>query len=219
MSEEIEPVEQSGQNLEPLSPTLAKMKMIEEVGKLHFKGYSLFDIRELTGLNPATIKKYVEEYKGIIQHVANEDPYFLENTQYNTLRVMAELDEVGKEAWESVDIATREGQLNARGQAIKLALDVVAKRAQLFQLLTGNQTDTEYIARMQKAETVNQLISQVIRDVVSECEHCRDRARPMLEEAFNLMNEDSFMDGEEARDNLNIQDAEVIEDDEATDDK
>ena len=42
-------------------------------------------------------------------------------------------------------------------------------------------------SRMQKAESVNQILSEVLRDVVSDCERCRDMARIKLAEAFSLM--------------------------------
>jgi len=148
-----------------------------------------------------------------LEHMAENDPYFLENLQYNTLKALAEFDEISKEAWESVELATREGMITARNQALKLAMEVATKKAQLHQLMGGKQTDSDYIARMQKAETVNQLISQVVRDVIADCEHCREKAAPMLKEAFRLMDDqEEFMDGEQAANSVDFVDAEVVSD-------
>jgi len=47
---------------------------------------------------------------------------------------------------------------------------------------------------MQKAESVNQMLSRVIKDVVSECESCREKARLLLQEAMSLMEEETVED-------------------------
>lgn len=194
------------------SDPFARVKNIEEVGLLNLKGYKNSEICEVTGFSPQTVREYINIYKGHIQKVVDEDPYFLENVQYNTLRTMAEMDEISKEAWESVDIATRDGMLAQRNQALKLALDVASKKAQLLQLMGGSKGDGEYIARMQKAETVNSIIAKVIRDVVGECPVCRDKAKVALREAFAMMDqEDEFMTPDAASDKLDFTDAEVVD--------
>ena len=164
-----------------------EIQKVEEAGTLSIKGYSYSNISEIMDVTPYKAKKYVQEYYKIIQHQVNEDPYFLERVQHNTLRFLNELDEISKEAWETVTVATDNGMVTARTQALKLALEVTTKKAQLHQLMGDSKPDSEYIARMQKAESVNQILSDVLRDVVSECERCRDMARIKLAEAFSLM--------------------------------
>ena len=51
----------------------------------------------------------------------------------------------------------------------------------------GNQADTEYIQRMQKAENVNQILSKVLRDVISKHPVIADEVRKELEIAFQIM--------------------------------
>ena len=164
-----------------------ELHLVEEAGTLSIKGYNYSNIAELLEISPYKAKQYVQEYFRIIQSQADEDPYFLERVQQNTLRFLNELDEISKEAWETVNVATDNGMVTARTQALKLALEVTTKKAQLHQLMGGSKPDSEYIARMQKAESVNQILSEVLRDVVSDCERCRDMARIKLAEAFSLM--------------------------------
>lgn len=184
-----------------------KAARVQEIGLLSLQGYTYTDIRERTGLSIPTIKSYVNQYKSHIQKSADDNPYFLEETQYNTLVLLAELDNLSKEAYETVEIATREGMVPARTQAIKLALDVATKKAALYQLMGGTKTDGEYIARMQKAETVNQLVSKVIRDIVKECDVCRDKAKVALREAFAMMESDEKFDSaDDAADHLDFED-------------
>ena len=188
-----------------------KAKKVEQVGLLHLKGYSNSDIAELESISAPTVRDYISQYKVYLEHQAEDDPYFLEKVQFNTIKALAEFDEISKEAWETVEIATREGMVSARNQALKLCLDIATKKAQLHQLMGTAKTDGEYIARMQKAETVNQIISKVIRDVVANCEDCRGKARPMLREAFSMMDEGGFESPEEAEQSLDFEDGEVVD--------
>ena len=148
---------------------LDKIKDIEEVGLLHIKGYSKNEIAALMTLSVVDVKDYIEEYKIILNNKADEDPYFLERVQFNTIRALEEFDQLSKEAWETINIATDHGIVAARIQAIKLTGELATKKAQLHKLMgAGNQADTEYIQRMQKAENVNQILSKVLRDVISK---------------------------------------------------
>ena len=190
-----------------------KAKLVEEVGVLSIKGYSVSDIVDLTSLDPRTIRDYTAQYKAYIEKTAEDDPYFLEKVQLNTQRALIEMDQLSKEAWETVEIATREGMVTARTGALKLALDIATKKAQLHQLMGTAKTDGEYIARMQKAETVNQIVSKVVRDVVAECPRCGPTARTMLNEAFALIGDDSFERKDKSpEDHPHVEDAEIVED-------
>jgi hypothetical protein len=185
---------------------LDKAQQVEEVGLLYLKGYRVSEIAEIQNLNRKTVESYIEQYKDWISRKVDDDPYFLERVQHNTLKALSEVDEISKEAWETVEIATREGMVSARTQAIKLCLDIATKKAQLNQLLGGNnKADAEYIARMQRAETVNQMVSNGIRDVIAHCENCRPKLEPVLREIFAMMSENNS-------DNSDIIDADIVED-------
>lgn len=189
-----------------------KIREIEEIGLLHLKGYKNSEIQQLTNKGQPFIREAIKTFKQNLEKQVDDDPWFLEKVQYNTLKTLAEMDEISKEAWESVAVADREGILSMRNQALKLALDVASKKAQLLQLMGGTNSDNEYIARMQKAETVNSIISKVVRDVIADCPVCRDKARVALREAFALMDDEgSFMGAKEAEGTLDYEDAIIIE--------
>lgn len=105
-----------------------KIKDIEEVGLLFVKGYSKSEIGTLMTLTPNEVKEYIEEYKLFLNKSAEEDPYFLERIQFNTLKALQEFDELSKEAWETINIATDHGMVAARIQAIKLAGEIATKK-------------------------------------------------------------------------------------------
>jgi hypothetical protein len=132
---------------------------------------------------------YIEEYKKILNRKADEDPYFLERVQFNTIKALKEFDELSKEAWETINIATDHGMVAARIQAIKLAGELATKKAQLHKLMVGNNSDAEYIGRMQKAENVNQMLSRVLRDVISKFPEVADAVRRELSTAFEILEE------------------------------
>lgn len=176
-------------DIEPIKSKslIDKIKDVEQVGLLHVKGYSNREIGALMSLKPNEVKEYVEEYKTILNKTVDEDPYFLERVQFNTIKALQEFDQLSKEAWETITIATDNGMVAARIQAIKLAGEIASKKAQLHKLMGGNQADGEYIARMQKAENVNQILSKILRDVIGKHPAIAEEVRKELEIAFEIM--------------------------------
>lgn len=177
---------------------IEKLKDVEEVGLLHIKGYSMHEIASLMTLKTSDVKLYIEEYKKILNKQADEDPYFLERVQFNTVKALQEFDQLSKEAWETINIATDHGMVPARIQAIKLAGELATKKAQLHKLLGVNTSDGEYIQRMQKAESVNQILSRVLRDVISKYPEIADAVRKELAIAFEIMEEEEVIDVDES---------------------
>jgi hypothetical protein len=173
---------------------IEQIKDIEKVGLLYIKGYSNHEISSLMSLSVNQVKKHIEEYKKIISRQADDDPYFLERIQFNTLKALNEFDELTKEAWETVAIATDHGMVQHRISALKLASELATKKAQLHKLLSaGSNADGEYIQRMQKAENVNQILSKILRDVISKHPDIAEEVRRELALAFELMGqEDDF---------------------------
>jgi len=166
---------------------IEKIKDVEQVGLLHVKGYSNREIAALMALKINEVKDYIDEYKTILNKTVEQDPYFLERVQFNTVKALQEFDQLSKEAWETINIATDNGMVAARIQAIKLAGEIASKKAQLHKLLGGSQADGEYIARMQKAENVNQILSKILRDVISKHPSIAEEVRKELEIAFEIM--------------------------------
>lgn len=187
---------------------MGALKDIEDVGILHIKGYSNSEIGNLLTLTRPQVKEYIEQYRHILQRQADDDPYFLEKIQFNTLKALQEFDQIGKEAWETVSIATDHGMIAARIQALKLASDIAGKKAQLHKLIgASTSTDNDYIARMQKAENVNQILSKILRDVISKHPIIAEEVRRELAVAFEIMETESSKNEEEE-----IIDADIVND-------
>jgi predicted transcriptional regulator len=196
----------------PEKGIMQELRDIEDAGIMHVKGYSYRDIGSLLNVSVTKAKEYVNQYKEIIQKQADDDPYFLEKIQFNTIKALQEFDQISKEAWETVNIATDHGMVAVRIQALKLASDIAGKKAQLHKLIGGtNSTDSEYIARMQKAENVNQILSKILRDVISKYPDIAEQVRRELEVAFEIMNGDSAAPSN-PRTYDDIEDAEEVDD-------
>jgi cysteinyl-tRNA synthetase len=167
-----------------------KLKDVEDAGLLHIKGYTYHEISSLMSITVNETKELINEYKKILTRQADEDPYFLERLQFNTIKALQEFDQISKEAWETVSIATDHGMIAARLQALKLASDVATKKAQLHKLMGSAQADSDYIARMQRAENVNQILSKILRDVISKHPDIADQVRRELAVAFEIMQDE-----------------------------
>lgn len=184
--------------------TLQRLSRIHEAGTLRIKGYSLSDIAEIMEVGTTAVRSLLKEFDQMVEYQINSDPYFLEKIQQHTLRSLIQLDEISKETWETINVATDNGMVSTRLQGLKLALELASKRAQLLQLTGQQRADTEYIAKMQKVESVNQMLSNILRDVIAECPRCREQARARLAEAFQLMND--------VEDDEDIEKADVVND-------
>ena len=164
-----------------------RLELVDQIGGYHIKGYNVTEIASLMELDRTDVQSYIAEFKIILNRQAESDPYFLERVQLNTIKALSEFDQIGKEAWETVTIATDHGMVSARIQALKLAGEIAHKKAQLHQLMNNNQTDVEYVARMQRAESVNNLLSKIIRDVISQYPEIRDKVQRDLADAFEIL--------------------------------
>ena len=164
-----------------------RLELVDQIGGYHIKGYNVTEIASLMELDRVAVRAYIDEFKLILNRQAESDPYFLERVQLNTIKALSEFDQIGKEAWETVTIATDHGMVSARIQALKLAGEIAHKKAQLHQLMNNNQTDVEYVARMQRAESVNNLLSKIIRDVISQYPDVRDKVQRDLADAFEIL--------------------------------
>ena len=69
-----------------------KIRDVEDVGLLHVKGYSNHEIASLLAMSSNDVKVYIEEYKKILNRKADDDPYFLERVQFNTIKALKELN-------------------------------------------------------------------------------------------------------------------------------
>lgn len=171
-----------------MSGTLvATIDNVEKVAELVNRGWKPGEIARHLNLKLPQVKKYISEYQEYLARRVEEDPEFLDRIQNNTLEALDRLDSLIKEAWETYDTAKAESLINQQINLLKVAGQFEQQRANLLQLM-GAKIDGGMNARMQKAERVNEIVSSIIKEVVSQCDHCKVEVMPRLAEAFAMMN-------------------------------
>jgi hypothetical protein len=173
-----------------------KLDDLERVADLHLKSYKPIEIARKLDMSPAQVKKHINDYGELMSRRAESDPNFLERVQENTIEALQRMDNIVMEAWETYETAKDNDMINQQINLLKVAGDLEDKRAKLLQLM-GAKLDNGMLARMNKAERVNEIVSRVIKDIVSECDHCKIEVMPRLAEAFSLMDKpDEIIDME-----------------------
>lgn len=190
-----------------MSSVVAEIDTLEKVSQLYLKDYKPAEIGRALDLTPRQVRYYISEYKSYISHRVEEDPEFLDRLENNTMEALERLGMLIKEAWDTYETAKNNDLVAQQTNLLKVAGDFEDKRAKLLQLM-GAKVDSGMTARMQRAERVNDIVSNIIKEIVSKCDVCKIEVAPRLAEAFAVMNrEEEAVDMEP----VDVEDAEIIE--------
>ena len=184
-----------------------KFNELERVAELYLKSYKPNEIARALNITTAQAKAYIRDYKQIVSERVAEDPDFLDRVQENVSEALERLDTLVKEAWETYDTAKSADLINQQTNLLKVIGAFEQQRAAILQLL-GAKMDSGMMARMQRAERVNEIVSRIIKDVVAECDHCKTEVMPRLAEAFAAMGRE-----QEAADMRPVSDEPIIDTD------
>jgi predicted transcriptional regulator len=198
--------------------TIERLELIEQVGDLHLKSYKPSEIARNLGISPAQAKHYIAQYQELLRRRVNEDPDFLDRVADNTFEALERLDGLVKEAWETYETAKNNDLINQQINLLKVAGAFEQQRANLLQLM-GAKMDSGMTARMQRAEQVNSIVARIIKEVVSDCDHCKVEVMPRLAEAFAKMNQETEAVDLSRIEDSDVIDAEVIEEEEVEEDE
>lgn len=165
----------------------AQIDDMERVADLHLKGYKPAEIGRALQLSTVQVKRYIDSYQQYISNRIDEDPEFMDRLQENTLAALDKFDMLIREAWETYETAKGADMLTQQLNGIKIIKELEIERAKLLQLM-GAKVDSGMLARMNKAEKVNEIVSRVIKEQISQCPKCKLEIMPRLAEAFDLMN-------------------------------
>lgn len=163
-----------------------RFQNVEEAGRLFNKGYKFTEIARELNISNVQASALVREYKELLKLRAENDPDFLERITENTLEMMDSMDTILKEAWDTYRKAKDFDAINMMNTALKLTMDITERKAKLLQLM-GAKADGGNIARLNRAERVNEIVSSIIKEIIADCPKCRQLAQIKLAEAFTLM--------------------------------
>lgn len=171
-----------------MADLVERINTLEQVGDLHLKSYKPGEIARKLGISTQQAKHYVNQYISLVQNKVQNDPDFMDRVADNTIEALERLDKIVVEAWETYETAKDNEMVNQQINLLKVAAQLEQQRANLLQLM-GAKMDGGMMAKMQRAEKVNSIVSHIIKDSVSQCERCKLEIMPRLAEAFRLMNE------------------------------
>ena len=164
-----------------------KLDTLEKVGELYLKSYKPAEIARRLDISPAQAKAYIQDYQQVIQDRVMKDPEYLDRLAENTLEALERMDDIVAEVNQTYETAKNNDMINQQINLLKLRGEMEDKRAKLLQLM-GAKVDSGMMARLNKAEKVNSIVTGIIKEVAGDCPRCRVEVMTRLAEAFDLMN-------------------------------
>ena len=179
-----------------MSGVIEKFDKLEQAAKLHLKGFTFAEIARELDIHVSTVREYVSEYKSWIVTRAENDPDLLDRLTENTMQALDEINLVLSEAWRAHEQAKEWEAMNHQLSALKLIKEINDSKAKLLQL-AGARQDGGNMAHLKRVEQVNQIVSEIIKEIIKDCPRCRQEAQVKLAEAFDLMGkQDDITDAE-----------------------
>ena len=125
-------------------------------------------IAKVTGFKRAEVLDYLEEWRMVIRsdkqvQVRAREALVGADQHYSMLI---------KEAWDVIEEAKRQGQLSQQTAALKLVSDVQQKQIDMLQK-AGMLDNNELAEKIIETEEKQQVLVEIIRDVISTCDHCK----------------------------------------------
>ena len=126
------------------------------------------DIAKITGFKKAEVTEYLNEWRTVVQsdrqvQVRAREALSAADQHYSMLI---------KEAWNVVEQADLTAQLPQKTAALKLIADVQQKQMDMLQK-AGVLDNNEMAEKILETEEKQQVLVEIIRDVVSQCSHCK----------------------------------------------
>lgn len=134
-------------------------------------------IAKITGFTRKDVIEYLNEWRGVVQSDRQ--------VQMRAREALGAADQhysmLIKEAWDIIEEATNTSNLPQRTAAVKLVADIQQKQIDMLQkagVLENNEMAEKIIATEEK----QQILASIIKDVVSQCEHCKPKVMARLSE-------------------------------------
>jgi hypothetical protein len=154
--------------------------------EMFLKGFKPIEIAKELDIPLTQVKRNIEEYKQAIISRTEADPDYLDRVAENTLKALDEMDLLLREAWLLHDKAKEFEMVNSQLNALKVLDAMVDRKAKLLQLM-GARADGGNSAKMQRLEQVNEIVTKVLKETVSDCAHCKPKVQIELARAFSLL--------------------------------
>ena len=146
----------------------------------YLKGTQPKDIATRLGISRASVMEHIAEYKQIIHNDSNIHARAREaitgaDQHYNMII---------QRAWETVEQADQNQQLSVKAQALKLVADTEQKRLDMLNK-AGVLENSELAEQVVETERKQKILTEILRDVVSDCDHCKHEVAKRLSMVTN----------------------------------
>lgn len=151
-------------------------RVVEEL----LKGNNPTQIAKQLDMKRAEVLEVLDTWRGLIQ----SDQGIRERAKEALAGADQHYAMLIKRAWETVEQADINNQLNIKASALKLIADIEGKRIDMLQkagLLENNEVATQILETERKQE----ILTEILRDVTSKCSHCKIEVAKRLGEVTN----------------------------------
>jgi len=154
--------------------------VIEEL----LKGNNPTQIARNLGMTRANVLQHVESWKDITQN----DNRIRERAKQAISGADQHYAMIINRAWETVDQADSSNQLGNKTAALKLVADIEQKRMDMLHK-AGILEDNEMATQMLETERKQEIIMNILKEVTSDCNHCKVEVARRLSQATNKVEE------------------------------
>lgn len=142
------------------------------------KGHTPKEIATSLDMSRALVLELIDEWKSIIHNDGG--------IQQRAREALAGADQhyamIISRAWETVEQADANSQLNAKTQALKLVADTEQKRLDMLNK-AGVLENSELAEQLMETERKQEILVGILRDVTAECDQCKFEVARRLSEA------------------------------------
>lgn len=139
-------------------------KVVEEL----LKGGNPSSIAKSLGMKRAEVLDLLDDWKTLIKsdnHVRERAKEALAGADQHYAMLI-------QRAWETVEQADQNAQLNIKAQSLKLIADIEGKRIEMLQK-AGLLEDNELADQLMETEKKQEILVSILKEVTSDCDHCK----------------------------------------------
>ena len=155
-------------------------RVVEEL----LKGSNPTQIAKDLNISRAAVLEYIDDWKNII----SQDNRVRERAKEALSGADQHYAMIIKRAWETVEQADANNQLNNKTAALKLVADIEQKRMDMLHK-AGVLEDSELASQMLETERKQEILMNILKEVTANCDHCKVEVARRLSQATNKVEE------------------------------
>jgi uncharacterized protein with PIN domain len=132
------------------------------------KGNNPTQIATITGFKRAEVVELIDEWKNVVHN----DQSSRERAKEAISGADQHYAMLIKEAWNTVEEADRQGQLNVKANSLKLIADIETKRIGMLQQV-GLLDNAELAGQIAETEKKQEILVGILKEVTASCPKCK----------------------------------------------